>query len=373
MICKDVNNDGWPDLIWNTDGNIAKWDNRMFIALNPGVAPWYTTTPTLEYTIGFNPSQLVVCDLNGDALADIACTNSNDNTVSVLMQVPNATLMFSQFIFPTGPAPYDLVCGALKKDGLPDLVATNFLSNTLSILENGTPVGSSTPLFTLSTTTVVGNAPFGLAIGDVDQDGLLDLVACNVRQDYQGSTISTLINSGVDAQGHVTFKPQVVTTVGVSPGELILFDINGDGRLDAATPIYYSNVLAVLINQGTGPLWAWAAPVYYPVGVGPNGVAFGDFHGHAPHDVVVANAVASTVSVLLNKDTVQPTAPPPGVPGGDANVGGIIAGVIIACLIVSAVVVLLFVMLRRPRAPPAAVPASMDDRVSLPADANDFN
>jgi hypothetical protein len=73
-------------------------------------------------------------------------------------------------------------------------------------------------------------------------------------------------------------------------------DFNGDGKLDLVTANSLDYTVSVLLGNGGG---TFGSSVSYPVGIEPQSVAIGDFNGDGKPDIVAANIGSNTVSVLL--------------------------------------------------------------------------
>src|SRR4028119_1687056 len=85
--------------------------------------------------------------------------------------------------FPTGDSPRSVSIGDINGDGLPDLAVTNFNSNTVSILLNTTVPGATTPTFATQVTFPTDTGPVSVSIGDINGDGKPDLAAVNRDRD----------------------------------------------------------------------------------------------------------------------------------------------------------------------------------------------
>src|SRR5262249_57294327 len=81
------------------------------------------------------PQSVAVGDFNGDGLADVAVTNGDDGTVSVLLGQGDGSLRAGPR-FVVGHRPVSVVVGDFNGDGLPDLVVANGGSSNVSILLN---------------------------------------------------------------------------------------------------------------------------------------------------------------------------------------------------------------------------------------------
>jgi hypothetical protein len=156
---------------------------------------------------------------------------------------------------------------------------------------------------------VTGSSPLAIALGDLDGDGLADLVTA----DNGSGSVSVLRGRpGGD------FQPKVDYGAGAQPNALALGDLDGDGALDVAVVDQNcmsgscgSGSVSILLGHGDGTL---ANAVSYPTNTNPQSLAIGDFDGDGHLDLAVVNAVTiitqgpGTVSILLGNGngTFQP-------------------------------------------------------------------
>jgi hypothetical protein len=107
------------------------------------------------------------------------------------------------------------------------------------------------------TDPAVGTNPVGVATGDMDGDGDLDLVANN----YGNGTVSVRLNGG-DATGSNTgtFSGGSDPAVGPNPNLVTLADLDGDRDLDMLAPDGTTNTVSVRLNQGPAPTLTAVAP-----------------------------------------------------------------------------------------------------------------
>ncbi len=120
--------------------------------------------------------------------------------------------------------------------------------------------------------------------------------------------------------------------VGEDPENVLVFDVNGDGRRDVIVsnsgnqPRTPGNI-AVLLGNGDGTL---ANPVTYNAGSNPVGFTIADFNGDGRPDIAAANRASNNVSILLGNGngTFQAAVGypagdfPVSVAGGDLNGDG---------------------------------------------------
>ena len=107
-------------------------------------------------------------------------------------------------------------------------------TNELAVyLGNGN--GSFQPPTTYPTTDI----PFGLATGDINGDGIPDLVAAEVNGD-----VGIFLGNGDG-----TFQPEHLVVAGTGLAAAVVGDLDGDGKLDIAVADEGGNALVVLLNR----------------------------------------------------------------------------------------------------------------------------
>src|SRR5207249_2020633 len=115
----------------------------------------------------------------------------------------------------------------------------------------------------------VGSSPAIVAVGDFNGDGRLDIVASNVGSTASpGSTVSVLLGNG-----NGTFQPALTSAAGPGPLGIAIGDFNHDGRLDIAVSNVRSLELSVLLGNGNG---TFQAPVSYNIGKSPHEIIAAD-------------------------------------------------------------------------------------------------
>jgi len=105
------------------------------------------------------------------------------------------------------------------------------------------------PPFDSASTIAVGHGPDGLAAGDLNGDGFLDLVVAN----SSGNDLSILFGDGA---GSFTAGPRIPVIAG--PINIVITDFNGDSRLDLAVVGGYSLDVEceILLGHGDGTFTA---------------------------------------------------------------------------------------------------------------------
>ncbi len=209
-------------------------------------------------------------------------TEWRSGTVSVFLNRGGA-LMQQPVNYPAGPGAGGVAIGDLNGDGNLDLATSNFADGSVSVLLNR---GNGT--FEPERAYPTGTRPEAVATGDLNGDGQLDLATVNLD-----GSVSVLLNGGDG-----TFEPRIDYATGESPQSFALGDVNGDGRPDVATG--NEKDLSVLLNRGDGSL---GTKRNYRVGRFSGGVAIGDLNGDGRPDLAVTHQVnaLAEVAVLLNQ------------------------------------------------------------------------
>jgi hypothetical protein len=164
-----------------------------------------------------------------------------------------------------------------------DLAVTNSVTNTVAVL-----LGNGDGTFQAPVPYTVGTSPWNIVVGDINNDGFLDLA---VASDGTGS-VSLLLGNGDG-----TFKPNTPISIGSSQvGSVALGDFNHDGYLDMATTSAPDNSVYVSLNLKTAtPTFGTATK--YAMNSGPYYLTIGDFNRDGNPDIISANG--NNVGILL--------------------------------------------------------------------------
>jgi hypothetical protein len=248
----------------------------------------------LDYPVGFGPHAIGVGDFNRDGKPDLATASlfASPGNISVLMGNGDGT--FSPAVNSNlGAAPEDVKAADFNGDGNLDLVTANY-GNTISVL-----LGNGNGTFQAPVNYTAGTNPFRLALGDFNADGKLDL-AVDDRGPFNGNGSVTMLLGNGDG----TFATGASYSTGPEALGIAAGDFNGDGKLDLVATAAgtsqqgFSNAVYILLGNGNG---TFLAPTHftYATGASPAGVAVADFNGDGKADLAVGNYYTNAVTLLL--------------------------------------------------------------------------
>jgi hypothetical protein len=289
----DFNGDGIPDLAVANHGDEYGQGGGVSVRLGNGDGIFQ---PAHSFAAGVGPSTVGVADVNGDGIPDLVVADSGDylgrsGGVSVLLGNGNGTFQPAR-TFAAAGAPHSVAVGDFNGDGVLDLAVDNGVYDTVSIL-----LGNGDGTFQPAVTYAAGTNPDSVAVGDFDGDGTPDLVVANAGDvNGNGAGVSMLLGNGDG-----TFQPARTVPAGRFPQCVAVGDFNGDGKRDLAVanagtqPDYPDGSVSVLLGNGDG---TFRPAVNYPLGLGPDALAVGDFNGDQIPDLAVVNE-AGNVSVLV--------------------------------------------------------------------------
>jgi hypothetical protein len=306
----DVNNDGKLDVV-----TVNRSAGTISVALGNGDGTFGTPRSSAA---GSNPRALVVADFNGDGKLDVITANESGN-LSLLRGNGDGTFQAPTSIGFGGGKGVKAVAvevGDMNGDGKLDLVV-GALGNTykqrgithqdaLIYVLTGKGDGSFRTASSLDIQgdiveswmiTTPGVSPINLALGDVNSDGKLDVVAAtyaNIANFTNGGNRPVYLLPG-DGKGGLSQGPMI--TLATGPAALSLADFNGDGRLDlAVTSSNQSSYIQLSLGNGNG---TFQATQYISVSGTPYAITAVDVNKDGKLDLVVANGSGTGISVLL--------------------------------------------------------------------------
>ncbi len=209
--------------------------------------------PRIDLVVGAAPRAVAVVDFNGDGLLDLVTAQQLSDTVSVLLGHGDGTFAPPQSFAASGDdfTPSSLAVGDVNGDGRADLVI-----NSLFVLEGegsqlGVLLGNGDGTFQDPILATPQTGQGDLALGDFDNDGLTDAAVTVSRLGAPPGEVALFFGNG---DGTFQAPPQAFPTGGNDPSGVAAGDLNGDGLVDlAAANFFFSTVgrstVGVLLNN----------------------------------------------------------------------------------------------------------------------------
>ena len=252
------------------------------------------------------PVALATADFDGDGVADLAIATQSLAGISVFLGDGMGGFVKSVDIA-LGGTPSALAAADFDGDGLPDLAFADAAGSTVSILFGNGKGAFTDPKNAKPTAT--GTTPVFLAVGDLNRDGLPDLIAVN----RDGGNITILLNNKGSLTGkNIDVGFSTAPAKNRQPGSAAVGDFNGDGILDISVTAQADNSITILLGAGDGTFTpAAGSPFSTGSSTAPWAIVAADFNGDTYTDLAVANFTAGTVTILLGNGTGRFT-PAPG-------------------------------------------------------------
>jgi len=205
-----------------TAGSIVR-----FATVTPAKDGWETCPFPIE---GDDPDIIEIFAYDSVSPAGVAVTTAADNRLTILVNDDPDPSLWSSFALPTGVIPRDVRTGDLDRDGLLDLVVINNGSGTLSIYRNrGLDQITGMPEIAPPVEIPAASDPITLTLMDADDDG--DLDAVYAADDAAGTR-------RVFVQRNTTPAPGTIT---LAEAELLTQQPEGDAVLVRSADLDESN------------------------------------------------------------------------------------------------------------------------------------
>ncbi|MBC8203303.1 MAG: VCBS repeat-containing protein [Planctomycetes bacterium] len=281
---------------WSTDGSLLGGGDATVVTTGPILFDGGTTT-----AISGTPNDIIVADFDGVNGSDIAMSIPSliggPASVEILLNMGMSGGVWQGFAAPisvsAGSSAEDLEIGDLDSDGSIDIAVTNYDDDTVTILLN-----DGTGNFT-TTTLATGTGPICLAIADLDTSDGLNLpdlaVGCESSspvgvQVYTNST--TLASRAVVFSLTSTWASPVPTSIDPT-------DVNDTKDLDLIILSNGGNSVTVKRGDGAGNTIDFMAfPFGLPSGSSPVSASIGTLNEDAYEDYITVNNGGDSLSIL---------------------------------------------------------------------------
>lgn len=286
----DFDHDGLADLV-----GISRDDDRAVVLFAAGTPQ----EARLVLTTGSRPSDVEIIDLNHDTFPDFVVGNEASRDLNIFLNQQNRQfLSLTPLKLPSIPNSslglIALAAGDINGDGISDLAV---------VQAGGTAGGVVTPLINIDGVGLaaagsypVGKLAWGIAVGHINGDDILDIVTAN-RTDNSYSVLlsqpdGTYVRTDRNSGGVRATDVAVANLDGVNGDDIVVTNEFIDGITET-----YGNVVTFL-NDGTGNFGNPALKHVRGREI-PRSVCSGDFDDDGAKDIAVASLGSSDIMVLF--------------------------------------------------------------------------
>jgi hypothetical protein len=249
------------------------------------------------YPTGGESTGAFVADLDGDGDIDYAIANRMDNSLTIWYN--NGSGIFENRLdFSSGLNPRYVDGYDFDGDGDVDLCTPDYLGHTITILENdGIGNFSISEQFEIFT-------PAYVWIDDIDLDGKKDIITLHWDVDAKGSPHQSPGKiTPLYSNGDGTFEQGESAFIGVEPRGGASGDLNNDGLIDIVVADIYSQTISIVLSNGVR---SWDERFQIPMSSGwPRYISLGDFDSDGDLDIAALDKLGDQFWVLENDGSAE--------------------------------------------------------------------
>lgn len=283
----DIDNDGKNDVVASKNDNTA---TKLVVYRNVSTGSNIDFTQH-EITVGSPTTKITFGDIDNDGKQDIAVSRGGGTSSQIYILRNTSTAGTISFAAPKGyylrttQFASSIKIRDLDLDGKQEVVVLNTVDNEISIFKNNSTVG------TINLSITPTRIPFStdgsdtggdLVLEDLNNDGKHD-IAINR---FINSDIYILLNTS--STGSLTFDSPVIIPISGTLSSIVAGDINEDGKTDLAAVDPFSNKLWVIPNLSTSSVSVGAAQDF-STNDGSTSLALADFVGNGQLDIVITS------------------------------------------------------------------------------------
>ena len=292
VVSADFNGDGFADVVALSTVQPPVSANASNIKAFLSTAAGAFAAP-VAIPDGFNPLYIVSADLNGDGLMDVVTASFDDGALNVFFNNKTSPGSFNPALVLNSPGASQVAIADMNGDGVPDLVSADF---NVSLFMQTSPGTFAAPV------SLYAQGANWVALGDLNGDGAADVALTD------GVGVKVLMHTG--AASSTTFAAPVsvftqTANANVAGGNIIAIgDVDGDGLNDLVItdpgPTGGMSTAVYVLTQNPASHGTFAAPVGYAIATQdrPQSIQLRDLQGSGKLDIVIGGQ--KFVTVLLH-------------------------------------------------------------------------
>jgi IPT/TIG domain./FG-GAP repeat. len=299
IVATDLDGDGKVDVAAANFFHVNGEPGQLTVLRNNGSPGIISFEYQKNFIDGPFSHSIAAADLNGDGKPEIITSSIMDSSISIFQNTstPGNIQFAPRIVYPADDG-YWISVNDLDGDGKPDIVVTSYISGNIVIYRNISTVNSIAfaPAIILQTY----NSSKSVVIGDIDGDGKPEIIKCN---EFQNS-ISVYRNTSTT--GNIVFNTKVDYSCGSGnqPDYLALGDLNNDGKIDLAVSFNSNSNGGIEVfrnNSSTGSIsLALVYTVASPSGSSTHILAINDLNGDGKPDILVSASAPDMVMLIQN-------------------------------------------------------------------------
>ena len=281
----DVDGDGLSDLVV-----LNQVSRSISLLKGRGRGRFVFGSSSVVTPDGTRPNAMASADFNRDRLPDLFITDGDSGRVALLLGTGTGFQPFRPSLtqIRVGTQPRAIASGQLDGDGIPDLVFAN--QDTVAVMQG---IGLTN---TLRTYRVPGTPDLSaVAIGDLDRDGLNDVVAADRQANPR---VWVFLNSSAGLLTPTSLP------AGQNPSAVTLIDLDRDRTLDLIVVNAGDGTVLHRPGEGDG---TFGTPFIFSVGGQPSTLVVDDVTGDGLVDAVLSDSGGSVGRVMILPQTARPT------------------------------------------------------------------
>jgi RHS repeat-associated protein len=310
MLVGDMNGDNLPEVLVTIEQG-----RSVMVLPNVGGQLQLPQAFNLDNSGDFRPADLAMGDLNGDGIPDVAVVENGErsNHLTLIInhagQLGAAPLLGAMSVNRSSLINPDFELGDVNGDGLLDWVS----ATVVAINDGAEGVASQfllPPLLPPNLQATSIDAGATIALQDFNGDAKLDLVrVIGYRYDFQNFSEAQVFLGDGSGKFSKHFSMNLIS--GVLLGGLAVGDLNGDGVPDIVTANRNNTSISVLLGNGDG---TFGNAVNTPSTIAPMTLTLGDVDGNGTVDVIASDGL-NILAVFQNAgDATFPNINNHGVP-----------------------------------------------------------